>query len=100
MSAKIQELKSLQKKAREEAEKRRKEEEMDNDQKGIDIDAIKDWIHMSTDQLLKQQELNEYLKKQVAQREEIEEDMLKEGDRLTELIIEKERLEFELEANA
>ena len=26
--------------------------------------------------------------------------MLKEGDRLTELIVQKERLEFEMEANA
>ena len=34
------------------------------------------------------------------QREEIEEDMLKEGDRLTDLIMQKERLEFEMETNA
>ena len=50
--------------------------------------------------MLKQQELNEYLKKQHEQREEIEDDMLKEGDRLTDLMVQKERLEFELEANA
>ncbi len=49
---------------------------------------------------MKQQELNEYLKTQIKQREDIEEDMLKEGDRLTELIIEKERLEYEMEANS
>ena len=65
VNAKILELKTLQKKAREDAEKRRKEEEIENESKGIDIDAIKDWIHMSTDQLLKQQELNEYLKTQI-----------------------------------
>ena len=64
VSQKIAELKLLQKKAREEGERRRKEEEQENESKGIDIDAIKDWIHQSTDQLLKQQELNEYLKKQ------------------------------------
>ena len=54
MSQKIQELKSLQKKAKEDAEKRRKEEEKEQEAQGIDIDAIKDWIHQSTDQLLKQ----------------------------------------------
>lgn len=45
VSQKIQELKTLQKKAREDAEKRRKEEEEERENKGIDIDAIKDWIH-------------------------------------------------------
>ena len=100
VSQKIQELKTLQKKAREEAEKRRKEEESEQNSKGIDIDAIKDWIHQSTDQMLKQQELNDYLKKQLEQREEIEDDMLKEGDRLTDLILQKERLEFEAESNS
>ena len=63
VSQKIQELKTLQKKAREEAERRRKEEEEEQESKGIDIDAIKDWIKQSTETLLKQQELNEYLKK-------------------------------------
>ena len=100
VSQKIQELKTLQRKARDEAERRRKEEEMEHESKGIDIDAIKDWIHQSTDQMLKQQELNEYLKKQLTQRDEIEDDMLKEGDRLTDLIVQKERLEFEMEENA
>jgi len=100
VSQKIQELKTLQRKAREESERRRKEEEMEHESKGIDIDAIKDWIHQSTDQMLKQQELNEYLKKQLTQRDEIEDDMLKEGDRLTDLIVQKERLEFEMEENA
>ena len=99
VQAKIQELKTLQKKAREEAAKRRKEEDEEHEGKGIDIQAIKDWIHQSTDQLLKQQELNDYLKKQMDQREEIEDDMLKEGDRLTELMVQKERLEFAIEAN-
>lgn len=47
--------------------------------------------------MLKQQELNEYLKKQQTQMEEIEDDMLKEGDRLNELLMEKERLEYEME---
>ena len=100
VSQKIQELKTLQKKAKEESDRRRKEEEMEQNEKGIDIEAIKDWIHQSTDTMLKQQELNDYLKKQQTQREEIEDDMLKEGDRLTDLIVQKERLEMEMEVNA
>ena len=40
------------------------------------------------------------MKKQIAQRDDIEEDMLKEGDRLTELIVQKERLEYEMEENS
>ena len=35
---------------------------MENDEKGIDIDAIKDWIKQSTDQMLKQQEFQEQQK--------------------------------------
>ena len=42
---------------------------------------------MSTEQLLKQQELKDYLKKLHSQKEEIEDEMLTEGDRLTELIV-------------
>lgn len=44
--------------------RRAKEEEMEQSEKGIDIDAIKDWIHQSTDQMLKQKELNDYLQTQ------------------------------------
>lgn len=60
------------------------------------MDSIKDWINLNTEQLLKQQDLKEYLNKQIKQREEIEDEMLGEGDRLTELMIEKERMEFEM----
>ena len=45
------------------AQARKREEEKEHESKGIDIDAIKDWIHQSTDTMLKQQELQEYLKK-------------------------------------
>ena len=96
MAQKISELKGLQKRAKEDKERRQREEEKHNDAKGIDVGAIKDWITQSTDQLLKQQELSEYLKTQIAQREQLEDEMLEEGDRLTELSIEKERLEMEL----
>ena len=40
------------------------------------------------------------MKKQHTQRGDIEDDMLKEGDRLTELIMQKERLEYEMESFA
>jgi hypothetical protein len=59
--AKIAELRGLQRKAREEKERRMKEETRDNDKKGIDIDAIKDWITINTDQMIKNKELTEYL---------------------------------------
>ena len=95
VNQKMNELKALQAKAKEEKLKRIAEEEKEQDAKGVDVEAIKDWIHMSTDQLLKQQELKEYLKKLHAQKEEIEDEMLTEGDRLTELIVQKERLEDE-----
>lgn len=95
VNQKMNELKALQAKAKEEKLKRMAEEEKEQDAKGVDVEAIKDWIHMSTDQLLKQQELKEYLKKLHAQKEEIEDEMLTEGDRLTELIVQKERLEDE-----
>lgn len=88
-------MKGLQKKVREEKERRQKEEEKEMNAKGVDIDSIKDWINLNTEQLLKQQELGTYLKKQVDAREEIEEEMFSEGDRLTELSIQQERLEFE-----
>ena len=95
VNQKMNELKALQAKAKEEKLKRIKEEEKEQDAKGVDVEAIKDWIHMSTEQLLKQQELKEYLKKLHSQKEEIEDEMLTEGDRLTELIVQKERLEDE-----
>ena len=62
VAQKISELKGLQKKAKEDKERRLKEEDKENEKKGIDIEGIKDWITESTDQLLKQQELAEYLK--------------------------------------
>lgn len=88
-------MKGLQKKVREEKERRQKEEDREMLSGGVDIDSIKDWINLNTEQLLKQQELGTYLKKQVGTREEIEEEMFSEGDRLTELSIMQERLEFE-----
>ena len=42
---KMNELKALQKKAQEEKMKRIQEEEKDNESKGVDVEAIKDWIH-------------------------------------------------------
>jgi hypothetical protein len=50
----MSELKGLQKKVREEKERRLREEERENNAQGVDIDSIKDWINMNTEQLLKQ----------------------------------------------
>lgn len=74
---------------------RQREEQEEMDQNGIDVDVIKDWIKLNTEALLNQQELTTYLKDQRKTQNEIEEEMLQEGDRLTELMVQKERLEAE-----
>jgi len=72
-------------------------EEQENESKGIDIDLIKAWITSNTDAMLKHQELKDYLKKQTDQKNNVENEMLEEGDRMTDLLIEKEKLEYEKE---
>ena len=87
VALKIEELKKIQKKAQEEKLQRLKEEQEEMDQNGIDVDVIKDWIKLNTEALLNQQELTTYLKDQRKTQDEIEEEMLQEGDRLTELML-------------
>lgn len=94
---KINELKAIQKRALDEKIRREQEEQSELESKGIDIDAIKDWIKQSTEALLNQQELRNYLKEQRKARDDINEEMLQEGDRFTELMMQKQRLEIERE---
>lgn len=47
--------------------------------------------------MLQNQELKEYLEKQHDQKDKVENEMLEEGDRMTELLILKEKLEYEKE---
>jgi len=47
--------------------------------------------------MLKHQELKEYLEKQNDQKDKLENEMLEEGDKMTDLLIMKEKLEFEKE---
>ena len=54
---------------------------------GIDIDLIKDWITQNTEAMLKHEELKEYKKKQSTKKEKIENEMLEEGDRLSEILM-------------
>ena len=58
---------------------------------------IKAWITSNTDAMLKNQELKEYLEKQLAQKDKVETEMLEEGDRMTELLVMREKLELEKE---
>ena len=58
---KISQLRGLQKRALEEKERRAKQEELENESQGIDIDPIKAWITSNTDAMLKHQELKDYL---------------------------------------
>lgn len=94
---KIAQLRGLQKRAKEERETRSKQEEKELENKGIDIDLIKDWISRNTEAMLNNQELKEYLQKQLEQKDKVEHEMLEEGDRITELMIMKEKLEMEKE---
>lgn len=76
---------------------RDKMEQQDLESKGIDIDLIKTWIHTNTEAMLQHQELKEYLEKQFQQKDKVEEEMLEEGDRMTELMFMKEKLIMEKE---
>ena len=58
---------------------------------------IKAWITSNTEAMLKHQELKEYLEKQNDQKDKLENEMLEEGDKMTDLLIMKEKLEFEKE---
>ena len=55
------------------------------------------WIKTNTDAMLKNQELKDYLQKQTDQRDKLENEMLEEGDKLTELYMQKDKMEAELE---
>jgi len=90
-------LRGMQKRAQEEKVRREAFEARENQTKGIDLDLIKEWISHNTEGMLKHQELKEYRDKQVAQKDKVEAEMLEEGDRLTEALIMKEKLEFEKE---
>ena len=50
---------------------------------------------MNTEAMIKNKELTEYLKDNLKQKEDIEDEMLDLGDRLTDLMLERERLEME-----
>jgi seryl-tRNA synthetase len=81
----------------EEKIKKEQLEAKEAESKGIDIDLIKTWITSNTDAMLKHQELKEYLEKQNQQKDKLENEMLEEGDKMTDLLIAKEKLEFEKE---
>jgi cytochrome P450 len=80
-----------------EKEKRAILEEQENEAKGIDLDLIDSWISSNTEAMLKHQELKEYMNKQIEQRNKLENEMLEEGDRMTEILIVKEKLDLEKE---
>lgn len=94
---KIAQLRGMQKRAKEEREVKAKQEEKELMSQGIDLDLIKDWIQRNTEAMLKNQELKEYLEKQLDSKDKVETEMLEEGDRMTELLIQKEKLEMEKE---
>lgn len=50
---------------------------------------------MNTDAMVKNKELTEYLKDNVQQKDTLEDEMLEMGDRLTDLMLLRERIEME-----
>ena len=94
---KIAQLKGLQKRALEEKARRAALEEKEYSGKGLDLDVIKAWIQFNTDAMLKNQELKEYLEKQSDEKDKIENEMLEEGDRMTDVLIHREKLLAEKE---
>ena len=53
---------------------------------------------MNTEAMVKNKELTEYLKDNLTQKENIEDEMLELGDRLTDLMLERERLDMEYQS--
>jgi chromosome segregation ATPase len=94
---KIGELRKMQQRALVSREKKAKLEEAEMEAKGIDIDLITNWIQTNTQAMLKKQELKEYLDKKNYEKDKLETEMLEEGDKLTELYVQKEQMEFEIE---
>ena len=84
---KASEVKGFQKKIYEERDKRERERQAEYESKGIDIDRIKIWINENTRRMLEHRELKDALDEQMMKKEQIEEDMLLEGEKLTEVII-------------
>lgn len=88
-------MKGIQKRSLEERTRREEQEARENMSNGIDIDLIKDWITQNTEAMLKHEELKDRKNKQYGEKEKIETEMLEEGDRLTELLMQKEKLDYE-----
>lgn len=71
----------------EERQKREQLKNEENDKKGIDIDRIKNWINENTQKMLRAKDLKDQLERVMDEREAIEDEMLAEGDKLTDLTL-------------
>ena len=67
----------------------------DEEKNGIDIDRIKTWINDNTQKMLQSKDLKEKLETYVKEKESIEDRMIDFGERLTDLMLLKERKEVE-----
>eukprot|EP00347_Sterkiella_histriomuscorum_P016618 403352497 len=94
---KMSELKGFQKKVMEERMKRDQEKKEEYESKGIDVERIKTWITENTNRMLDHRELTEQMEQQLEKKEQIEEEMLTEGEKLANLMIEKDRMEIEMQ---
>ena len=87
------------KKRIEEQRQKREQERLDESEKsGVDIDLIKNWIHMNTQKMLLHRDVKERMEANISERERIEDEMLAEGDKLIDSQIKMERLEMEKES--
>ena len=93
----MSELKGFQKKVMEERMKRDQEKKEEYESKGIDVERIKTWITENTNRMLDHRELTEQMEQQLEKKEQIEEEMLTEGEKLANLMIEKDRMEIEMQ---
>ena len=65
------------------------------EKKGIDIDRIKVWITQNTEKMFRARELQESMTKHNQEKTRIEDEMFSEGDKLSEIMLDKERKDIE-----
>ena len=95
MNSKITELRAMKTRVNEERLRRDIEKKEEMEKKGIDIDRIKVWITQNTEKMFRARELQESMTKHNQEKTRIEDEMFSEGDKLSEIMLDKERKDIE-----
>ena len=95
MNSKITELRAMKARVNEERLRRDIEKKEEMEKKGIDIDRIKVWITQNTEKMFRARELQESMTKHNQEKTRIEDEMFSEGDKLSEIMLDKERKDIE-----